>query len=79
MDAAIPPEFETLARELVAAGTFASIDEAVAAALRNEVAQIEDLRTEIRRGIASLDRGEGRAGEAAMLELIAATRTRYGG
>ena len=78
MNAAVPPEFEAFAREQVEAGHFASVDDAVAAALRNQLGQIEELRAEIQKGIASLDADEGLDGGAAMRGLIAEAQTRCG-
>ena len=64
---------------MVAAGAFASVDEAVAAALRDQAARVEYLRAEVEKGIASLDRGEGFDGETALQTLIAEMRARHGG
>ena len=45
-----PPEFEAFAREQVEAGTYASTEEAVAVALRDYLARLEELRALIDEG-----------------------------
>jgi putative addiction module CopG family antidote len=56
----IPPEFETFAREQVAAGRHASEAEVVADALKQYLADREALLALIDPAIEQLDRGEGR-------------------
>ena len=77
MQVPIPPEFELFAREQVEAGAFPSAEAAVAAALREHLARVEELRDDVRRGIDSLDRGEGVDGEAALQALIEDIRRRH--
>ena len=79
MQVAIPPEFELFAREQVEAGAFSSEEAAVAAALREHLARVEELRDDVRRGIASLDRGEGLDGQAALQSLIEDIERRHPG
>ena len=76
MQVAIPPEFELFARQQVEAGAFPSEEAAVAAALRDHLARVGDLRDDIQRGIASLDRGEGLDGETAITALMESIRHR---
>ena len=68
MQVAIPPEFEAFAREQVEAGTFASVEEAVAAALHDYLARLEELRALIDEGLES---GEPVDGETVFAELLA--------
>lgn len=56
----IPAEFETFAREQVAAGRYASEGEVVADALRQYLADREALLALLDPAIEQLDRGEGR-------------------
>ena len=79
MNVAIPPEFESFAREQVKAGHVASEEEAVAVALRDYLAQIEELRALVDPAIEELERDEGMDGEAVLRELIEDTRRRFGG
>jgi putative addiction module CopG family antidote len=60
MQVAIPPEFEAFAREQVEAGTYASTEEAVAVALRDYLARLEELRALIDEGLESGDPVDGR-------------------
>jgi putative addiction module CopG family antidote len=60
MQVAIPPEFEAFAREQVEAGTFASVEEAVATALRDYLAQLAELRALIDEGLESGEPVDGR-------------------
>jgi putative addiction module CopG family antidote len=68
MQVAIPPEFEAFAREQVEAGTFASTEEAVAVALRDYLARLEELRALIDEGLNS---GDPVDGETFLSELLA--------
>jgi putative addiction module CopG family antidote len=68
MQVAIPPEFEAFAREQVEAGTYASTEEAVAVALRDYLARLEELRALIDEGLKS---GDPVDGEAVFEELLA--------
>ena len=79
MNVAIPLEFEVFAREQVKAGAVSSEEEAVAVALRDYLAQVEELRALIDPAIAEQDRGEGVDGATFMRELIAESRARHGG
>ena len=78
MNVAIPPEFERFAREQVEAGAVASEEEAVAAALREYLADLVELRVMVEAGFASVTRGEGVDGEVAMRDLIEETRALHG-
>jgi putative addiction module CopG family antidote len=68
MQVAIPPEFEAFAREQVEAGAFASVEEAVAVALRDYLARLAELRALIDEGLES---GEPVDGETVFAELLA--------
>jgi putative addiction module CopG family antidote len=61
MNVAIPPEFEAFAREQVEAGTFASAEEAVAMALHDYLARLEEQRALIDEGLESGQPIDGRA------------------
>jgi putative addiction module CopG family antidote len=65
MNVAVPPEFETFARQQVAAGRFASEAEVVADALRQYLADREQLLALLDPALEQLDRGEGRPFDAA--------------
>ena len=71
MQVAIPPEFEAFAREQVEAGTYASTEEAVAVALRDYLARLEELRALIDEGLES---GDPVDGETVFEELLAELR-----
>jgi putative addiction module CopG family antidote len=71
MNVPIPPEFEAFAREQVEAGTFASAEEAVATALQDYLARLEELRALIDEGLQS---GEPVDGETVFAELLAELR-----
>lgn len=71
MNVAIPPEFAAFAREQVAAGTFASEEEAVGVALRDYLARLDELRALIDEGDAS---GDPVDGETFLRELLDETR-----
>ena len=60
MNVAIPPEFAAFAREQVAAGAFASEEEAVSVALRSYLSKLEELRASIDEGDASGESVDGR-------------------
>ena len=60
MNVAIPPEFAAFASEQVAAGTFASEEEAVGLALRSYLVRLEELRALIDEGDESGDPVDGR-------------------
>jgi putative addiction module CopG family antidote len=64
MDVSIPPEFETFAREQVAAGRYSSEAEVVVAALKQYLADREALLAALDPAIEQLDRGEGRPFDA---------------
>ncbi len=70
MNVAIPPEFAAFAREQVEAGAFAS-EEAVATALRDYLARVEELRALIQEGLGS---GEPVDGETFLRELLEETK-----
>lgn len=78
MDVAIPPEFENFARAQVEAGVYASEADAVAAALRDHLARVEDLRAEVDPSMAEADRGEVSDARAVMRDLAARARARRG-
>ena len=71
MQVKIPDDFEVFAREQVAAGHFASEEEAVATALRGYLEEVHALRAVLDPAIAAADRGELDDGESFMKELIA--------
>ena len=71
MQVKIPNEFEVFAREQVAAGHFASEEEAVATALRDYLDEVHVLRAMLDPAIAAADRGDLVDGETFMKELIA--------
>jgi putative addiction module CopG family antidote len=71
MNVAIPPEFEAFAREQVEAGTFASAEEAVATALHDYLARLEELRFLINEGLES---GGAVDGESFLRDLLDETR-----
>ena len=71
MQVKIPNEFVVFAREQVAAGHFASEEEAVATALRDYLEEVQALRAMLDPAIAAADRGELVDGETFMEELIA--------
>ena len=71
MQVAIPPEFEAFAREQVEAGTYASTEEAVAVALRDYLARLEELRALIDEG---LDSGDPVDGETFLRDLLEETK-----
>lgn len=79
MNVALPPEFEAFARDQVAAGTAASVEEAAAVALRSYLAQVDQLRAAVDEGLADLERGDVVEAEPFMRELIDETRARFGG
>jgi putative addiction module CopG family antidote len=60
----IPPEFEVLVRQQVAAGRYASEAEVVADALKQYLADREALLALLDPAIEQLDRGEGRPFDA---------------
>ena len=68
MNVTIPPEFAASASEQVAAGTFASEEEAVGIALRSYLVRLEELRALIQEG---LDSGGPVDGEVVFAELLA--------
>jgi putative addiction module CopG family antidote len=72
MNVAIPPEFAAFAKRQVEAGAFASEEEVVAAALREHLARLDELRALIDEG---LDSGEPLDGETFLRELLEETRT----
>lgn len=67
----IPPEFESFAKEQVAAGAFASAEEVVATALHDYLQRLTTLRGLIDEGLAS---DEGDDGEAFMSDFLAETK-----
>ena len=71
MQVAIPPEFEAFAREQVEAGTYASTEEAVAVALRDYLARLEELRALIDEGLES---GDPVDGETFLRDLLEETK-----
>jgi putative addiction module CopG family antidote len=71
MNVAIPPEFAAFAKQQVEAGAFASEEEVVAAALREHLARLNELRALIDEG---LDSGEPLDGETFLRELLEETR-----
>jgi putative addiction module CopG family antidote len=71
MQVAIPPEFEAFAREQVEAGTYASTEEAVAVALRDYLARLEELRALIDEGPES---GDPVDGETFLRDLLEETK-----
>jgi putative addiction module CopG family antidote len=73
MNVTIPPEFAAFASEQVAAGTFASEEEAVGIALRSYLVRLEELRALIQEG---LDSGEPVDGEVVFAELLAELEAR---
>lgn len=79
MNVAIPPEFESYAREQVQAGVVASEEEAATVVLRRYAAHITEVRGLLDPAIAQADRGEGMDGDAFMQELIEETRAAHGG
>ena len=72
MNVAIPPEFAAFAKQQVEAGAFASEEEVVAAALREHLARLDELRALIDEG---LDSGDPLDGETFLRELLEETRT----
>ena len=71
MQVAIPPEFEAFAREQVEAGTYASTEEAVAVALRDYLARLEEVRALIDEGLES---GDPVDGETFLRDLLEETK-----
>jgi len=71
MNMTIPPEFESFARQQVAAGAFASAEEVVATALHDYLQRLTTLRALIDEGLAS---DEGDDGEAFMKDFLAETK-----
>lgn len=66
----IPPEFESFAREQVAAGFVSSEEEAVAAVLRGYLDDVEALRALLDPELEALDRNDTIDGETFMRELL---------
>jgi antitoxin ParD1/3/4 len=71
------PEQEKIIQVLLATGKFHSVDEVIQTALRllaeetlSEQAWLEETRTKIDEGIASLERGEGIDGETFVNQLL---------
>lgn len=67
MSVVLTPEQEDAAERLVAAGLFASKEDAIARShewLLAEAAKLDALRLDIQEGIDQLDRGEGKALDA---------------
>ena len=66
----IPPEFESFAREQVAAGFVMSEEEAVAAVLRGYLDDVEALRALLDPELEASDRNDTIDGETFMRELL---------
>ena len=73
----LPTQLESLIRDKVATGPYASETEVVAEALRlleqrdrDNAARLEELRREVQRGIDQLDRGEAVTLDAAELDRM---------
>lgn len=71
MSATILPEFEAFARQQVAAGVFATEQEAVDAALKGYLDDFHELRASLHEAAAEADRSEGVDGEVFMADMIA--------
>ena len=69
MNVDLPPDFETFAREQVKTGAFASEQDCAAYALRSWMSDIQHLKALVGAGLASVERGEGMDGEAALFSL----------
>ena len=78
MQVAIPPEFELFAREQVEAGAFSSEEAAVAAALREHLARVEELRSLIDPALAEVECGDTVDGRAFLRGLAERARARRG-
>ena len=78
MPVVIPPAFELFAREQVEAGTSPSEEAAVAAALREHLARVGELRSLIDPTIVEADRGDTVDGRAFLRGLADKARARRG-
>ena len=78
MQVAIPPAFESFAREQIAAGHVGSEEEAVARVLRDYLDEVRVLRELVDPAIAAADRGDTADGETFMQELLAETKAMVG-
>lgn len=85
MNVSLTPELEALVQEKVKSGRYHSASEVVREALRLleeqdqlRAVRLEEVRTKIAKGLASLDRGEGIDGEEARKRLRAKSAARRG-
>lgn len=83
MDISLPPELARFVNEGVSSGRYARVSDLIADAVRllqereqERAARLEALRSDIDKGIASLERGDGVAGDEVFARLHARRRSR---